>query len=113
MDEDRHARWLGPLATALAVAGLFAAASGTAIVNERHDDVASALVADGATPMHVEVYQSEYGIGLGMTVTLAAARRYTSSVVQLDDRPPEEAGYFWSERWDEHYPPPDPFPGQG
>src|SRR5919112_2053109 len=73
---------------------------------QARDNPGSGLSESGATPVELDVYQGDYGVRLGFFVTPDDARRYARSTVQFGDSNPSDAGYFWSERWDEHYPAP-------
>ena len=77
---------------------------------DARDNPDAQLAEAGATLVPFDVYQSEYGIRLGFDVTPDDSRRYAQATVQFGDETRSHAGYFMSERWDEHYPAPDPFP---
>lgn len=114
MDDQRRARdggsWRGATAAAVAVAALVIGSSVVAEVNEWRSPSSGAPTAEDVRPVELEVYGGEYGISLGLTIHPKRARAYRPGTVRFDDEVVEDTGYFWSERWDEIYPPPDPFP---
>lgn len=71
-------------------------------------DAAPDLVSDSdSTPFNVHV--DEYGVHLGIRPDFSEDRLFTGGAITVNGTP-DDGVSFWSRKFDDHFPPPDPFP---
>lgn len=93
---------------AAATVGVIAA--GSALVASRASEKAvGAEAIAAADPIRFDVYASGRGVRLGIDETYPADRQLNGGWVTLDGNV-DEGLDFWSEKYDDHYPKPVPFP---
>lgn len=107
-DQRTKASWRGAIAASAAVGALVLTGASwerlsTLTVADEHAPVPA------GQPVDLSIRQDEYGLSVGFTVRPGQDRWYTAATVHLDQGEPVDWA-FWSRRWDDHHPPPDPFP---
>jgi len=85
-------------------------AVGSAIVASRtSEDAVDAEAIAAADPVRFDVYTSGRGVRLGIDATYPGDRQLSGGWVTIGGNV-DEGLEFWSEKYDDHYPKPDPFP---
>ena len=85
-------------------------AVGSAIVSSRaSEDPVDAEAIAAAEPIRFDVYASGRGVRLGIYETYPGNRQLSGGRVTIGDKV-DEGLEFWSEKYDDHFPKPDPFP---